>query len=303
MKKKKDLIIGFILGGIVFGSGVLAYSYYANQVSYTTNKNSNVDNVQKAIDDLYGKIPTGPTYEAAPSGATYKGIVYLDPTDLSKTCTATDAANNVNSNGTPTEIKTGCMKWYIYSEDKTNNTYTMILDHNTTAKVQWYTSNSNVTYASSLVKPYVDALTSTNKWKVNPRLISANEIKTITGNTAFDLETASWYCFGSNTKDYPSSEPYCNKDTNKKYAWLYDYLNDGITYGANYNDNNTYALTNNTATTGGTYGYWTSDTVGTAGSGSRVWYVYRRGALNDASASGAGSGVRPVITISKAIIR
>ena len=82
---------------------------------------------------------SGPTLVAAQAGETHKGIVYLDPTDLSKTCTATDAASNVNANGTPTEVKTGCMKWYIY--DDFGDNYTMILDHNTTAELMWNSSN------------------------------------------------------------------------------------------------------------------------------------------------------------------
>ena len=291
----KRLVIGFITGVLLAGSiGVLAYSYAASDISY------NDTDVESAINDLYSKIPTGPTMETV-SGATHKGIVYLDPTDLTKKCTANDAANNVNSNGTPTEIKTGCMKWYIFAEDNTNNTYTMILDHNTTAKVQWNASNSNVAYASSLVKPYVDALVSTNKWKVTPRLISASEIKTITSNESFSLSTASWYCFGSNKQDY-TSEPWCNKTTNAKYAWLFDYTGGCTTYGCTYNDDNTYALANNTATTGNTYGYWTSDTVGSAGSGSYVWDVYGNGRLDPNYADGTNRGVRPVITISKSII-
>ena len=52
----KNPIFTFILGGILFGSitGVVAYSYSSNDISYTPkDTNWNVDNVGSAIDDLY----------------------------------------------------------------------------------------------------------------------------------------------------------------------------------------------------------------------------------------------------------
>ena len=77
---------------------------------------------------------SGPTMTIASKTDTYKGIIYLDPTDLSKTC---NASNSVSATGT----KEGCMKWYIF--DDSGNNYTMILDHNTTAKVEWNSEDSN----------------------------------------------------------------------------------------------------------------------------------------------------------------
>ena len=188
MKNNIKLIFAFIIGLFVAGSIslVLAVTYRASDITYTPTDNTwNVSNVQGAINDLHNIAPNGPTKERAQTGATHKGIVYLDPTDLTKTCTIKDADRNVNNNGTPTEIKEGCMRWYIYAED--SNNYTMILDHNTTAKVQWNTNNINVSYEDSLVKEYVDNLVTINHWQVTPRLISASEIKTITGNTNFNL--------------------------------------------------------------------------------------------------------------------
>jgi hypothetical protein len=64
-----------------------------------------------------------------------KAIVYLDPTNLSTECNAELAAANVNENGSPTGIKSGCMKWYAFKED--DKTYTMLLDHNTAATIPW----------------------------------------------------------------------------------------------------------------------------------------------------------------------
>ena len=50
----KKIIIGIILGGILFGSGVYAASYLASDISYTPSDTSwEVSNVNDALDDLY----------------------------------------------------------------------------------------------------------------------------------------------------------------------------------------------------------------------------------------------------------
>lgn len=52
---KKYLLIGFVLGAVIFGSitGVVAYNFSAKSVSYTPkDTNWKVDNVESAINDL-----------------------------------------------------------------------------------------------------------------------------------------------------------------------------------------------------------------------------------------------------------
>lgn len=52
----KNNIFGFILGVLLTGvAGVFAYSYIADQISYTTSKNENVKSVGQALNDLYDK--------------------------------------------------------------------------------------------------------------------------------------------------------------------------------------------------------------------------------------------------------
>ena len=50
-----------------------------------------------------------------------------------------------NNNGS---LNSGCMKWYTFLDSESNNgenaTVNMILDHNTTAKVAWNSSGTNV---------------------------------------------------------------------------------------------------------------------------------------------------------------
>ena len=233
-------------------------------------------------------VKQGPTKEEANSTSTHKGIVYLDPTDLNKTC---NAENSVST----TETKTGCMKWYIFNDDGDN--YTMILDHNTTARITWNDEDKNVSYEESNLYEVVEDLKKTNGWKVNPRLITAEEINTITGKTT---NTDSYYLDTLTTTKADFSS------TRSKYDWIYNNLykckTDSIDYGCTIEDNNSYS-TFGTLNNGETYGYWTSTPIGTAGSSSNVWGVTRGGSLDNHNASDNRSGVRPVITISKSIIK
>ena len=236
-------------------------------------------------------VKTGPTKVEATSTDTHKGIIYLDPTDLTKTC------NESNSVST-TETKTGCMKWYIYSEDESN--YTMILDHNTTARIKWNDDNKNVAYESSNLYAVVEDLKTTSGWVLNPRLVTAEEVNTITGKTGW-ANTGSWYLFETLTQTRADFS-----NTRSKYNWLYNNLyqckTDTTDFGCTIEDNNIYVGYGN-ASSGNVYGYWTSTTYGNAGSGSIIWNISRDGVLRNNSANDEyARGIRPVITISKSVI-
>ena len=60
MKKimNKKVIFGFLLGILVSTITVYAVNYTANEISFTTTKNSNVKNVKDALDDLYANKKT-----------------------------------------------------------------------------------------------------------------------------------------------------------------------------------------------------------------------------------------------------
>ena len=210
---------------------------------------------------------SGPTMTAAGETDTYKAIVYLDPTDLTKYC---DASNSISTTGT----KEGCMKWYAYSDDGTN--YTMILDHNTTATVSsWSESKTQIT-------------TDITSWdsSLKARLITAEEVVKITGNTNW-TSTSEWYCLDTNQQD---STNYCSKTQGtSKYAWLFDYTIGCKNYGCNvedtiYSDNK---------------GYWTNSLKDSTYARS----VHRTGTLDyNEAARYSYYGIRPVITISKSIL-
>ncbi len=239
-------------------------------------------------------VKTGPTKEEASETDTHKGIVYLDPTDLTKVCTKEQAESNLNENGTPTEVKTGCMKWYIYSEDESN--YTMILDHNTTARIKWNDDNKNVVYESSNLYAVVEDLKTTSGWVIDPRIITAEEINTITGKTGW-TSTGSWYCFDSKTND---TSKWCAKaKDSSSYKWLFNNLYDCENYGCSVKDDNNYEGTG-TAASGQTYGYWTSTIR--ENSTTYVWRVSRNGHVMGNNVNEELRGIRPVITISKSVI-
>ena len=217
-----------------------------------------------------GESNFGGTIVPATGEETHKGIVYLDSKDLTKEC---NEGNAVSTPGT----KTGCMKWYIYDDE--GDTYKMILDHNTTATVVWNSSNINTEMKE--VKVALD--TDTEGWVGSPRLITADEIAKITGNTSFNSATtpsSGWFYLDSNDQTKTA-----NSSNKSKYAWLFDRTYNCTNYGCNIADNSN-------------YGYWTSTAV--SGSSSDVWRVYNSGDLYSYSASSSSySGVRPVITVLK----
>ena len=256
--------------------------------------------VTKGSEIVKGTKINGPTMEKATSNDTHKGIIYLAPADLAKVCTKEEAEKNVNEHGTPTEIKTGCMKWYVFNDEGEN--YTMILDHNTTARIKWNDDNKNVAYEQSNLYAVVEDLKITSGWEVNPRLITAEEVNAITGKTDFDdSNIVSWYYLDTKSQTRMTF----SDSARSKYDWLYNNLtlckSDSTDYGCTVEEKNTYTGYE-LAGTGKTWAYWTSTTVGTSGSESNVWLILRNGDLFSHNANYTNHGIRPVITIPTSII-
>ena len=234
--------------------------------------------VTKGSETVKGDEPAKSDEEVTKTYPVYSNgtAIYYNPETNTK-CNEIDA---VSTTGT----KTGCMKWYTFNDEgETTSTVNMILDHNTTANVAWNSTRSN-----SEMKEVATVLTTdTSTWNsnLNARLITADEVAKITGNTNFDSSKSTykkWFYFDSNNQTQTAT----SKGTSK-YAWLFDYTESCTSYGCNIADSSS-------------YGYWTSNAV--AGSSSSAWYVYSHGYLNNSSVDYARNGVRPVITISKDII-
>ena len=213
-------------------------------------------------------------FQKAHTTDTYKGIIYLDPTDLTKVCSTENSTS-------ATEIKIGCMKWYVF-DDKGDN-YTMILDHNTTSKVPWNSSGSN----SEMKEVAVALENDTQNWNnsLKARLITAEEIAKIIGFTNFNTSTASsWVYLDSNSKNQVSQS-----QGSSRFAWLFDYTDGCINFGCNIADSNT-------------YGYWTSTSV--YNSNQKAYRINGDGTFdgNSSFVTKTQNGIRPVITIPKSII-
>ena len=202
--------------------------------------------------------------------------VYYNP-ETGKKCESSESKST-------TGTKSGCMKWYVFNDKEGNATVNVILDHNTTANVAWNSTGSN-----SEMKEAKEALENdTSTWKNTARLITANEIAKITGNTGFDANkvSQSWFYLDSNNQTQIA-----NSTNKSKYAWLFDYTYDCTNYGCNKSDSST-------------WGYWTSTTK--TGTTNTAWCVRRGGVLSYYVVSltdhGIRHGIRPVITISKSNI-
>ena len=200
--------------------------------------------------------------------------IYYNP-ETGKKCTTA-----VSTPGT----KSGCMKWYAFNDDDKSSTVNVILDHNTTANVAWNSTGNN----SEMKEVKIALENDTKDWKNTARLITANEIAKITGNTGFDVNNLNqdWFCLDTNKSDTTNQ---CAKEKGKsEYAWLFDYTYECTNYGCNKADSST-------------WGYWTSTTK--TGTTDAAWGVSRSGDLNRFGVvTFSYIGIRPVITISKSNI-
>ena len=200
-----------------------------------------------------------------------------------------------------TGTKTGCMKWYVIKASGTSDsTVDVILDHNTTATVAWVTKadyNDNTKWNNynrndkGPITANEQLATDTTGWAsgLSPRLITANEIAAITGNTTFDGSNSKWFYFGSNDSTYYSLQTDVEQAKQESLAWLFDYTKNCTTYGCNTADSSN-------------SGYWTSSPP--SDDSSTVWLVNLQGMLGvfDVYVDNI-YGIRPVITISKSSLQ
>ena len=104
-------------------------------------------------------------------------VIYFNP-ETSSLCTEGEA---VSTAGT----KTGCMKWYAYNDNKNENKLKLILDHNTTPSCQW-NDTGKIVDGSTILNSKLKNDTQTWDKELNPRIISAYEIKKLISNQSFD---------------------------------------------------------------------------------------------------------------------
>ena len=220
-------------------------------------------------------------------------IIFYDPVK-NEICT------NYSENNSKTGVKDGCLKWYIFNDNKDNSSANLLLDHNTTGSVVWSSVNNTE------MKEVKTALeTDTKNWKNDARLITVDDVARITGadkilkfdskksykRPVTDIETQmSWFYFDGKGSTYEEWQTQvANKNTKSKYAWIFDNLKECTNYGCNNEGDN--------------LGYWTSNSINSNNTTS-VWYIYSHGMLGGGDSTvGTWNGVRPVTKIDKAKIK
>ena len=258
---------------------------------------------------------TKKTYEA-----TEKGSTTPDTPQPTKTYTNGEVVYFNVDNGTKcsnyietqsnTGVKSGCMKFYAFNDDG-KDTVNLILDHNTTALVAWNSSGSNKSGPSEVLtqlnddtKTWVGTETPSNytmdqstqasnaKYTIDyrsykARLITAQEVAQITGNTTWDERTASSYYYFDSKTDKASDTCKNGNTTECSYRWLYDRTNNNCTTNGCLNNSDKE-----------TYGYWTASSH--AFYSNSAWAVSCNAlVVNGSVGNGHISGLRPVITVLK----
>lgn len=253
----------------------------------------------------YNRVIFNGTYVAPTSWDTHKGIIYLDPTDYSNDCNEYLAAANLNENGTPTGIKTGCMAFYIY--DDTGDNYKLLLDHNTTPIVEWNSEGTNL-----MMLEAQEALENdTKNWIGEARLITADEVAHIVGADREDalkwnstkpirddyyngVDTSinvSGFSLGGSGADYNGWWYVYSAN----YDWMFNYTSYCGYSGCTIEDSNTYGPNDYYS-----YGYWTS--TPTLGTSWAAWTVDNYGSLYWSSTDWGDYGVRPVLILPKYVL-
>ena len=241
--------------------------------------------------------------------------VYYDPTGVDTDCTVEDYNNNNDKLG-----KIGCMKWFAYSENA-DGTVNMILDHNTTPKIDWVTSEHYGTgispLATSLGITYPNGITGNDSygtygnWNKGP-ITLLNQLK---------IDTDSWSDELIRNDSYTDMNSYNNNEividryiidyngykariiTNQE---IFNIVEEDVEYSERF-DSTSYAwLLSNTEPPleifDLPFGYWTTKSCTyTNDAANFVAYggVFSNSKLNNNTIT---VGLRPVITISKSVI-
>ena len=234
-------------------------------------------------DDGASVIEFKGTYVAAQSGDTHKGIIYIDPTNLSNVCTANDNA--------VTNTTIGCKKFYIYNND--DNTYKMIMDRNLGTNVKWVSEEDYLAASGTSAEYGTDGNNSkgaltinkileerTTGWIGKPKHITVTELRTITGYTS----TSSFY-FGSRANTSYSNQSDEQKLRQQSFYWLFEYTTSCTSYGGR-------------NSSGTSNGYWSSTKSGTV----KAWSVTRAGRVYNSTVATSNLGIRPVLEIPKSLI-
>ena len=249
---------------------------YVGGYCVTLSENNTISSEKMDEEDCaVASIPSTPTtykkyYDGEP--------VFYNPKDNIKCDAATSSATGTNDT---------CMKWYAFLDSEDSSTVNLILDHDTTAKVEWNSDSNGTTPDTVLEQLDTDVAKWTGEAKSSARLISASELNQIAPreeNSWNISDHNTWYYFHTGNKTKYTGEVGSNT-----YDWLFDNTKNCTAYGCN------------VGTSSNPRGYWTSSYAVSTTSGNQAWYVEGDGSLYGRSVEAFDCGLRPVITISKSI--
>lgn len=242
-------------------------------------------------------------------------VVYFDVDNGTECSNYTETQSN-------TGVNRGCMKFYAFNDDG-GKTVKLILDHNTTATVEW---NSNYETTGGPKELLIQLERDTKLWQgtetpanytmdqtgqlsnrkytiyysgYKARLITAQEIAQITGYTSWDEKKSDSdeyeYGFYFDSKQTSASDT-CNSNdiSGCSYRWLYDRTSTDCTRWGCLNA----AVLSVTDSGKDMVGYWTASS--SAADSSKAWNVLLYGNLNSEVVNeDRYFGVRPVIEVSR----
>ena len=217
-------------------------------------------------------------------------IVYFN-VDTGKVCT------DYTESQSETKVKSGCMKFYVFNDDG-GNKVNLILDHDTTPLIDWNDSD-DVTNGPGLLLEQLKTDTSSWKGTLTPtnyshpnytidytgykaRLITAEEVATITGNTSFDISTdeEGFFYFDTNTSEQSDT---CRYDSETETD---------ITSGCNYQ------WLSGTSDEG----YWTSTQFVFDTSSILAYLIYEDSSMIATDIYNGSVGIRPVIEVPRSVV-
>ena len=223
-----------------------------------------------------------------------------------------------------TGAKTGCMRWYVYKME--GNNVGLILDHNTTGKIEWLSYEkykeldpTETTKMNShdpvILMDQLKADTEDQDWKVKADIVDALDLvklipyfQELDDISKWEEQISEyWDLYGAAFEDALANVPQSDYNT------VDAYLDAGLDYaeskysnlmmprGLYYDLMYEYNLANLTGTAPSTYGYWTK-TANSINS-DYAWFVYNNGYLDSNDVFiGDYYGLRPVISLSKSLI-
>ena len=241
--------------------------------------------------DVDGEEPDNAVY-FDPINGTYNCTTYHEDNSI----TGFNGVVTGTGSTKTTDNQTTCLKWFVYSiddkgtESESDDVVNMILDHNTTGGIAWNDTNgsSSKNYTGPNSAFLTQLTNDTSAWTSN-KLISPSAY---TASWTDSNSTARTYTITYTTKVRLIEADEVAKIKGDS-SWIY------TSTSSSYIDTNNYNfLKVNLSTSGDTNrGYWTSSPY--ARGSISAWTVSYSARLGNSNVYGAGGGVRPVVSLLK----